>query len=319
MMANPTAGSAAASMDIHAILLMSFTGGFGWVVVHFLMKACVFRPTLRALLPQCDADDQDLEEKIPGWCMTTLSGFAMLFGWLDFVSRSKASPWIADWREWHTTHLLPRPWDTVERDLVLPSYMAYFGYVWFGCIRDFHRLHRSHQHGSLPIQDLLMPVHHVLTITLVTLSLYYGMWRGGVLTQLMHLPGTVILHTARIFLFLYGKGRGYFGFNAVLAASTVVVWTATRVLIYGALCVSFVFLYAGQYAIWPGSLRVVSFLLAAGSLLIWALQLPWLYVIVMITRNFIVYGDPKGKARTEEKSFVDSKAENLVKQRRKAR
>jgi len=133
-------------------------------------------------------------------------------------------------------------------------------------------------------------LHHLLTIGLVAGAFKYGLWRGAVLTRVIHDPADIFLYGSKFYQGLYDQGRGTWTILSVLYILNNVVWGSTRVLLYGwfMICITGTLQLAWNHI--HGIVFVAFMGLYVGSALMWLLQLIWFVALVFATIKFFRSG-----------------------------
>lgn len=190
--------------------------------------------------------------------------------------------WYTDFRNW-ADHCKPS-YDNAERKAIAPLYIMYFSYALCSCYKDLNKRGKSGKSNSS--MAWMFSLHHILAVVLVSLSIHYGTWRAGFLTRITHDPADIVLYIGQCYRSRYEQGNGSklkLGFFYVL---NLVSWISTRVLAYGWVVLANVFMFMNNYEDWSQELIITCALMIFGCILMWLLQVVWLYGL---TNSFVTF------------------------------
>jgi len=258
--------------------------------VTVLLVALVLAPcwTLFEHLVQVGSQQSlgaDAPPKMASCVSSASSHFVQLVMWWAVVLSAGLSSWVFDVGEW-PQDMVARPDDTAERDLLAPFYAIYFGYTMHSLAKDVRR-----SWGNLTSPDQLsFLLHHVLAVGLVAGAFKEGFWRAGVLTRLIHDPADIFLYGSKFYQGLCDQGKGNHVILTFLYILNCVVWTATRVLIYGLFMVQLTRTLGLMHedSAFQGAVMNVGLTLWAGSVLMWLLQVIWMGAMFRATHKYLL-------------------------------
>jgi len=227
-------------------------------------------------------------KKVPLYIVKVTIGTSMFLAWVWFAM-STSNNWydMSSWHDFENGYIKHMPDDHPETALVKYVYLAYFAYVVFVFLQD---LNASSGQGGFA--QVTFTIHHVVTIILVSGSLYHGLWKIGVLFRLIHDPTDMILYSAKIYE-SYMKVNGAPD-SALLPPTFMILaaWVITRILMFGWLTWCTVLYRMGPCNTDP-YLISVSFMttfLAAGVVIMLLLQVVWLLGLLQILQKTIKKG-----------------------------
>lgn len=226
----------------------------------------------------------DAPPKMSSCVSSAVSHFAQLVMWWAVVLSAGLSSWVFNVSEWPQI-MVARPDDTAERNLLAPFYAIYFGYTMHSLVKDVRR-----SWGNLTSLDQLsFLLHHVLAVGLVAGAFKEGLWRAGVLTRLIHDPADIFLYGSKFYQGLCDQGQGNRGVLTFLYILNCVVWTATRVLLYGVFLVQLTRTVGLMHddSSFEGVPINISITLWAGSSLMWILQVIWMGAMFRATQKYL--------------------------------
>jgi len=217
-------------------------------------------------------EGSEAPKKMASAMTTACSHFVQLVMWWVVVLKGGLTRWAFDIGNWAPI-MLPRPWDITEREILVPFFTIYFGFAWHSLIKDLRR----NWPPKSPDQFSFL-LHHLLTIGLVAGCFKVGAWRAD-----------IFLYSSKFYQGLYDQGRGRLSIITFLYILNNVVWGGTRVLLYGffscfvltKLCIMIV---NAEYDLVT---TIVCVALYVASLLMWLLQVIWLWHLIKATRKFL--------------------------------
>lgn len=260
----------------YIVLLASLLTFPLWLLLETLVQGTVHR---------CMSQDgAEVPIKMSHAVTTSVSHSIQLVMWWVLVLSCGYSTWVFDVKGWAEI-MLPRPWDTHELDEMAPYWAVYFGFAWHSLVKDLRR-----SWGNLNSPDQLsFLLHHILTVGLVAGAIKVGCWRCGVLTRLIHDPADIFLYGSKFYQGLCDQGRGSWNVLTVLYLLNNVVWSVTRVFVYGYLVYTLrdvlILIFADDK--YDTVTRGVASTLAGASLMMWVLQVIWFIALVAATKKFL--------------------------------
>lgn len=257
----------------------------------------LFESLVLGVAERCIGQDSgEAAKKMASAVTTACSHSLQLVMWWYVVLNGELTGWVFDYSGWAAI-MLPRPQDIAERDMLTPYYMIYFGFAWHSLVKD---LRRSWGNLKSPEQFSFL-LHHILAVVLVAGAFKVGCWRAGVLTRLIHDPADIFLYGSKCYQSFVDQGRGRRIVLVFLYILNNIVWSGTRVFLYGyfMLCLNDLLELVWADASIGTFTRIVCSALWLGSAIMWLLQVIWFGALVAATRKFIYKGE------IERKDIID--------------
>lgn len=218
------------------IVLAAFPTAVVYGCLNAFLEKHLYRPVGFSLAGLRDVGMDSpvvLREKFQAWASSLVVHSGMWLMWWNFAKNNDCLKWVFDHKRWGDS-LNPLPDNHPERSSVGVCYVVYFSYVLHTCYRDM--LASGRKGGRL---QMIFHLHHLIAIFLVSLSIKYGAWRGGVMTRLIHDVGDIALYAAKLRQALYETRREHPSVLTKWFAFSLITFASTRIGLYGYLCRSF--------------------------------------------------------------------------------
>lgn len=199
------------------------------------MENFVFRPVGFRLAGLKDVPGAPavIAVKFQTWCSSFIGHSVMAGLWVKYLKETNSVEWVFDYKNWDKA-LFFRLNDVEGRRAVGPYYLMYFSYLWNTCYKDMIKS-ASRKGGA---QQAIFDLHHVLTIGLISSSIWSGTWRAGVLTRVIHDYGDIVLYSTMLRRSMYDTRGGHPSVMYPWFVANNVVWPFTRIIMYGHACFS---------------------------------------------------------------------------------
>lgn len=212
--------------------------------------------------------------------------------WMTWLARFKG--W-EDWQNW-AEYERPLPTTHEEYEPTKKIYYVYFVFVIFTTLKDIWR-----RPANAGIAQYSFDLHHLLALFLTAASLSTGLWRAGMLTRVSHGITDVILYGSKVgetYLevqqMLQKEPKPYFLQKLFFLSFASLAWILTRIIVYAVVCWSYTVLYTQDIITNYPKHQPIALSLVIGSLLMYLLQLVWLFGLTITCMKFFKSG---GKIR----------------------
>merc|ERR1712032_1562281 len=162
---------------------------------------------------------------------STFVAHSVMWGcWWKWAVQNNHMGWILDLPNW-TSACMPKleESDAAERRSVGPLYVMYFSYILHSCYKDMLKS-SGRKGGSM---QWVFDLHHLVAIVLVSTSIHWGCWRGGVLTRLIHDVADIVLYLSKLQQAMFESGRSSSSNLRKWFILNLVTWLLTRIGLYG--------------------------------------------------------------------------------------